>query len=674
MVELGLTFKVVTLDGVHVGEDHSQLSGVARVHHAFQCLSSRKAGHAVFRTINEQTRGRVQSPVDQGMRESKAVGLANPTTLISRDAKELSIDDSAAPIRSADGRLIGTVVVFRDVTERRDAERRSTFIASATAQLASSLDYKQTLATVSRLAVPLIADWCAVDLVDGKTLHRVAVDHVDPEKVRLVYDIQMKYPEDPERPGGAYEIIRTGKPIFIPEIPDELLAAAARDEEHLALIRQLQLRSYIGMPLMINGAVVGVLALAMAESGRVYGSKDLDLASALADRAALAVNHARLFAESAAARIEAERANRAKDEFLAMLGHELRNPLAPILTALQLMKLRGSGNLDREQAILERQVKQVVALVDDLLDISRITRGKIQHVSEVVDLSATVGRALEVTSLRMKENSHNVVTNVPPGLLVGGDQVRLTQVFTNLITNAAKYTPPGGLIHITGTRQDETLVVVVKDNGVGIAPDLLPRLFDMFVQGEQPLDRAKGGLGLGLAIVRSLVELHGGQVFASSAGINQGSEFRVVLPALNATAQPVLETKKDELKITTALKVLLVDDNEDALELLGEALKLVGYETFAAPNSFAALSLAAVVKPHVALLDIGLPDIDGYELARRLRALEGLSTIKLVALTGYSQATDRSKTADAGFDEHLVKPTSLDQIQEVIQRLTAAKA
>jgi signal transduction histidine kinase/CheY-like chemotaxis protein len=451
---------------------------------------------------------------------------------------------------------------------------------------------------------------------------------------------------------------------------DETLVAAARDEEHLRLIRRLALRSYIAVPLATDGSIAGVLTLAMAESGREFDERDLELASALADRAGLAVNHARLFAAANAARSEAEQANRAKDEFLAMLGHELRNPLAPILTALQLMKLRTPTAIERERSVLERQVRHVVRLVDDLLDVSRIASGKIELSREAVALSDTVAEALELAGPLLHERRHEVMTDVARTLCVDGDPVRLAQVVSNLISNAAKYTEPGGRIEITGAREGEEVVLRVRDNGVGLHPELLPRVFDLFVQGGQSLDRAKGGLGLGLAIVRSVVELHGGRVFAESDGPGQGSEFRVVLPALDVRS-PVRERTPASAaaRRTAGVRVLIVDDNEDALELLAEALTMSGYETHTAADAATAITRAEALVPDVALLDIGLPAMDGYQLARRLRETAGLEKLKLVAVTGYGRAADKERARTAGFDEHLVKPISVDEVQRVVERL-----
>ncbi len=624
----------------------------------------------VFRIVDQQTRSPLESPLARVLPEGEVVGLANHTILIARDGSDVAIDDSAAPIRSASGELIGSVLVFRDVSARRADEQRRAFVAHASAELASSLDTRSTLSALARLAVPAVGDWCAIDLVEDGQLRHLAVEHVDPAKVELVREIEARYPQDPDQAGGRHQVVRTGEPIFVPHVSDEALVAGARDAQHLELLRRLQLRSFIAVPLITQGSVIGVLTLATADSGRDYTQPDLDLASALADRLALAVNHSRLYAEATAARLEAERASRAKDEFLAMLGHELRNPLAPILTALQVIELRAPTAIERERAILQRQVKHVVSLVDDLLDVSRITTGKIELSREPIVLRDTVTKAIEQVGPLLEKRRHHVRIDVPPALAVAGDPMRLAQVVSNLLSNAAKYTEPGGRIEITGSRDGGDVVLSVADSGVGLHPELLPGVFDLFVQGRQSLDRAQGGLGLGLAIVRSVVEMHGGRVSAHSDGPGSGSEFRVMLPALDAAvdaAEPAPAAAR--LRATAGVKVLIVDDNEDALALLGEALALSGYETHTAADAATAIVRAQALRPQIALLDIGLPIMDGYDLARRLRQTVGLETLRLVAITGYGQAADRERARTAGFDEHLVKPISVDDVQRVVERL-----
>ncbi len=628
----------------------------------------------VFVILNETTRQPVESPVDKVMREGKVVGLANHTILLHRDGSERAIDDSAAPIRDgADGVLVGIVLVFRDVEEDRRAERARTFFSRAAAELGSSLDYVTTLAAVARLAVPDFADWASVDILDESgRRQRLGVAHVDPSKVALVEEIERRWPPDPNSARGVPNVLRTGKPELVSEIPSALLQAAARDDEHLAIIRKLQLRSYLCLPLIARGKTIGVLSFVTAESGRRYLERDVAAAMSLADRAATAIDNARLYAEAQRSQVEAERANRSKDEFLAILGHELRNPLAPITTALDLMRIHPASAHERERTIIERQLRHVVRLVDDLLDVSRIASGKVELTRRPTRLADVIGRAVEVASPLIEERRHELVVDVAADLVVSADAVRLTQVFGNLVNNAAKYTEAGGHLRIVAARRDGNIVTRVQDDGSGIAPEILPGIFELFVQQPQSLDRAAGGLGLGLAIVRSLVAQHGGTVTVRSDGVGKGSEFEVTLPALDpaalaSAAEPVGVPVVRKTPTTTRL--LVVDDNDDAAELLSEALSVLGYETYCAHDGPSALQMASKVRPEVALLDIGLPVMDGYELARKLRELGGLERIKLVAVTGYGQPSDKRRSQAAGFDAHLVKPISIEHLQTTLAGL-----
>ncbi len=366
---------------------------------------------------------------------------------------------------------------------------------------------------------------------------------------------------------------------------------------------------------------------------------------------------------------EAEAANRAKDEFLAILGHELRNPLAPIQTALELMKLRaGSCQHDRERAVIERQIRHLGRLVDDLLDVSRLTRGKVELTRERVEIAAVVEKAVEMASPLIEQRRHALRVDVLPGLVVRADPTRLAQVFSNLLMNAAKYTEPGGSIVVTGHVDDDDVVVEVADSGVGIEPETLKRIFQPFEQEHQTLDRALGGLGLGLAIVENLVKLHGGSATAHSAGRGRGSRFTVRLPLVRVEAvTPARPMRAASRASSTPVgRILVVDDNCDAADLLSELLQLRGYEVAVAYDGPSALHASV---PDVALIDIGLPVMNGYELATQLRKRPELRATKLVAVTGYGQESDRTRSRSAGFDEHLVKPLDVDALAELLGRL-----
>jgi PAS domain S-box-containing protein len=382
----------------------------------------------------------------------------------------------------------------------------------------------------------------------------------------------------------------------------------------------------------------------------------------------------RALAREQEARTEAELANRSKDEFLAMLGHELRNPLAPIRTALQLMRLRGDDALMKERLVIERQVEHLVRLVDDLLDVSRITSGKVELKRERVELSAVVAEAIEMASPIIEQRQHRLDVNVPhAGMAIEGDAARLAQAVCNLLTNAAKYTESKGQIAIDAQRSGAEAVLRVRDNGVGIAPDLLARIFEPFVQAPQALERAQGGLGLGLAIVRSLVALHGGSVQAESEGAGRGAQFTLRLPLTEPAAaveRAEVAASRARAPAADAKRVLIVDDNPDAAETLAAALRLHGMAVEVAHDGPQALKAAPRFRPDVGLLDIGLPVMDGYELARRLRSAAARDpqsrALKLIALSGYSEQSDRERSREAGFLEHLVKPVDLDALLALI--------
>ncbi|HUS27681.1 MAG TPA: ATP-binding protein [Kofleriaceae bacterium] len=377
--------------------------------------------------------------------------------------------------------------------------------------------------------------------------------------------------------------------------------------------------------------------------------------------------------ELARARRLAESANRAKDEFMAILGHELRNPLAPILTAVHLMQLRGDTSLEKERSVIERQANHLVRLVDDLLDVSRITTGKVELKKQPIEVGEVIAKALEMASSMLEQRKQQLTLDVPSrGLVVNGDPTRLAQVFSNLLTNAAKYTEPGGVITVTAARQDARIVIRIRDTGIGISAEMLPRVFELFTQERQALDRANGGLGLGLSIVKNLVAMHGGLVEASSAGRGCGSEFVVTLPAVNQVSAAVTNassTNRDAEAQSIRMRVLVVDDNVDAAELLAESLEMMGYTTRTAHDGPSALVVADDFKPEIAVLDIGLPAMDGYELARLLRGQPALAGLRLVAVTGYGQETDRRAAQESGFNAHLVKPVDMDRLRTVLRQV-----
>ena len=372
------------------------------------------------------------------------------------------------------------------------------------------------------------------------------------------------------------------------------------------------------------------------------------------------------------------RADHRKDEFLALLSHELRNPLTPILTSARLLEGRVNADARHDLDVIVRQVKHLVRLVDDLLDVSRVARGAVTLSMAPLDLATVVARAVEATEPLFKERHHRLEISVPAErFTVDGDEVRLTQVVDNLLSNAARYTPPGGAVSVMGERDGDAVVLRVRDSGIGIDPSLLPDLFEPLVQGARGADRAQGGLGIGLSLVRTLTELHGGTVTARSDGLGLGSEFAVRLPTGAASpdfARPASSHSAIRMSRAPKARVLLVDDHSDVADGLTRLLGIVGYDVRAALDPIEAISLAQEFRPEIAILDIGLPTMDGYALARELRIRLADSPPVFIALSGYSQSLDRQRSDASGFALHLVKPIDVDELVDAVERMVETGA
>jgi PAS domain S-box-containing protein len=381
-------------------------------------------------------------------------------------------------------------------------------------------------------------------------------------------------------------------------------------------------------------------------------------------------------------RVEAElrNADRRKDEFLATLAHELRNPLAPIRNSLQILKMPrvDAATAQQTREMMERQVHHLVRLVDDLLDVSRVMRGKIELRKERVELATVVARAVEIAQPLIEVQGHQLDLSFPSdSLLLDADPVRLAQVVGNLLTNAAKYTEANGRIWLTADRENDRAVLRIRDNGIGIAPDMLPHIFELFVQVDHVATRSQGGLGIGLTLVKNLVEKHGGTVEASSAGLGKGCEFIIRLPLISQKCGGPNE-RANELQhqepLSSGKRLLVVDDNQDAALSLATLMRLQGHEVRVAHDGTSALEVATSYRPDMVLLDIGMPGMDGYEVARRMRQLPGLQKIVLAALTGWGQHKDRRRTAEAGFDYHLVKPVEPKCLESLLADVKLARA
>jgi|GEM_PF-1156382 len=740
---------------------------------------------------------------------------------------------SKFPIPGSDDRpaFVGGVAI--DVTDLRRSENARQFLAEAGTVLSSSLDYEVTLSAVARLVVPRLADWCSVYVVDtGGGLRRLVVAHSDPEKMKFAEEYARRYPPSPEDPRGVSGVIRSGEPVLTPEVTDQMLVAVARDADHLTLLRGLGLRSAMIIPLITRGRRVGAITFGAAESGRRYGSADLALAQELGERAALAVDNARLFHESEEAlhrlgvlieasgrltnslelpavqsaildlshrlvaadayavwrldaaanewriadsanlseaylknsgrisapghqiperpvvaedaqaaeglesrrqmyqaegiesvlavplrhhgcvvgtlvfyyrtrrkfddvtvrvataladlagaalatselyqreselRRRAEEADKAKDAFLAALGHELRNPLTVIVTGLHTLRERGANALDRIPA-MERQADVLGRLVDDLLDMARVTQGRIELRREPVRVSEVVAHAIETVRPLIDAHQHSITVDLPTDeLWLDADAVRLTQCISNLLHNAAKYTPPGGRITVTAVRNGTDVVLRVRDNGIGIPPTDLVRIFELFVQVRDARTHSPGGLGIGLSLVQRLVEMMGGSVLAQSAGVGTGSEFQIRLPVGAAASKT--PASHPETAPARSLRVVIADDNVDAAETLAVLVELWSHSVQVAYDGPGAVAATREFRPDVCLFDIGMPGFDGYEAARQVRADAGLAGVVLVAMTGYGQDSDRERSLAAGFDHFLVKPVAPAEIERLLRTL-----
>jgi PAS domain S-box-containing protein len=581
-----------------------------------------------------------------------------------RDGACLPVSLTISPIYEEHGSVVGASKIARDISERKRASERAAFLTEAAAVLAGSLEYETTLKAVANLAVPSIADWCAVDiLMEDQQLERVAVAHVDPAKIDLARTIRARY-EDPNSPFSPASVMQTGAPVLVKAISDDMILAAAHgDAERAAMIQSLGLRSYIVVPLVAHGRPLGALTFATAESGRLYTENDLRFAQDLAFRAALAVDNARAYEE-------AQTANRLKDEFLATLSHELRTPLNAILGYARLLQSGMIGPERQPQALVtvERNATALTQIVEDILDVSRIISGKIRLNIQPVDVSDVVKNAVETVALAADAKQIRIQAILDSGAgPISGDPDRLQQVVWNLVSNAVKFTPKHGIVQVRVERVNSHVEIVVSDTGIGIAPDFLPHIFERFRQADSGTTRAHGGIGLGLAIVRHLVELHGGTISAVSGGRDQGTTFRVRLPVMIVHPEQPSERRTHSAPMTPAervplrldgLRIVTVDDDADARALVAETLESAGAAVSVADSVDQGFEALTAVRPDVLLADIGMIGSDGFELIRRVRASgdPAICDVPAAALTAYARVEDRMHVLQAGFQMHLAKP------------------
>ena len=594
-------------------------------------------------------------------------------TVVAEEIENVMFDQSrafvsvnASPIRVGE-KVVAAVVAFHDITDRKLAEQAARFLADASAALAELVNFEDTLQRVSQLAVTGFADWAIVDRTEATgSPRRIVVTHADPSKADLASAIHRRFTSVPSR--GPANILRTGLAEIHSDITDEMLVAAAVDENDLRLLRKLGPKSSIGVPLKVQGETVGVLTFLLSESGRRYGEKDLAVANDLASRASIAIENSLLYARL-------KDADRRKDEFLATLAHELRNPLAPIRNGLQLLALSDGEGITGEKVrtMMERQLGQMVRLVDDLLDVSRINQGKLELRLERIDIAKVLTSAVEISRPLIEQMGHTLEIMQPDHpVVINADLTRLAQVLSNLLNNAAKYSEREGHITLTAELHAGDVVVAVRDTGIGIAADQLPHIFEMFSQVKSALERSQGGLGIGLSLVNRLVEMHGGSIKARSDGLGKGSEFVVRLPVAVDSSRPESQIEENEDDLKTSLRILVVDDNRDSADSLAQMLEFMGGDTRIAYDGEQAVTVAGEFQPDVIVLDIGLPKLNGYEACRRIRALPSSNGVMIIAQTGWGQDEDRQRTQEAGFDHHLVKPVDPTTLMKLLAMMPGA--
>jgi PAS domain S-box-containing protein len=594
---------------------------------------------------------------------------------------------SYIPYRNEAGEIEGFVAHVMDISvlkkaerERRKAEDALHLLVEVSAALASSIDYAATIANVARAAVPRFADGCGVYLRDGESIQQLAVYHRTPAKAELLRELYRRFPLSPDAPYGYARVMSTGESSLMPELTDESHQVLAQNAEHLGMLRALGHTSLMLVPLVTTGSPFGVLAFALSEGPRRYGPEDLQVAQEVARRASVALENARLFETAMAERKRVEEANRIKDEFLATVSHELRTPLTAMLGWVQMLR---SGALPahkhaRALEVIERNAKSQQQLIEDLLDVSRIITGKLRlEVTsvELVDVVATAIEAVRPASEAKGLHLHPILdTDIGP---LVGDVQRLQQVVWNLLSNAVKFTPKGGHIHIILRRAGSSAELQVRDSGQGISPDFLPHVFERFQQEEGGTSRKHGGLGLGLSIVRHLVELHGGTIEAFSDGEGHGALFTVRLPISPLRKETVPALAPAPLKESDCppgvegVRVLVVDDEADVREVVATMLERCGVRVSLAASVPEALDVLRRERPDVLISDIGMPEEDGYALIRKVRALpvESGGRVPALAMTAYARMEDRTRALLAGYQMHLPKPIEPTELLVVVATL-----
>ena len=607
------------------------------------------------------------------------------TIRIRKDGRLIPISLTVSPVRDATGVIIGASKIARDISDRIAAQaeadrskRHDVFLGQLMATLTASLDYRKTLTALAVLAVPRIADWCAVDLVeDNGTICRLAVSYVDSAPVGVTQAMH-GWSSHPSSPASTAAAIGVRAPFLWSE---DGASARARDRDRSddrPWARPVGLVSYICTPMMTPGRAMGALALGTFGSRRPFDSDDLRFAADVAARASMSIENSQAYEQL-------QTANRLKDEFLATLSHELRTPLNAIVGYTRMLR---SGVVSPERIahaieVMDRNATALTQIVEDVLDVSRIISGKTRLNVQAVQLSNVIGDAIGTVAPAADAKGVRIQTvlDTDPGI-VSGDGDRLQQVVWNLLSNAIKFTPRGGRIQVRLERVNSHVEIVISDTGIGIPPAFLAHIFERFRQAEGGTTRQHGGLGLGLAIARHIVEMHGGTIHAASEGEGKGATFRVVLPIAIVHHEPYLERVRVHPRVEASAAessaidlvgthVLAVDDDRDALALFRDILHAAGAQVTAVNTAAAALERLVADRPHVLIADIGLPLMDGFELIARVRELQDpdLRLIPAAALTAYARSEDRAKVLRSGFEMHLTKPVKPAELVAAVASL-----
>ena len=583
-----------------------------------------------------------------------------------KDGRLVPISLTVSPLRDSSGQVVGASKIAREISDRKRAEmlaqraaRRDAFLSHVTLTLSRSLDYEKTLKALAWITVPDIADYCSVDVVNEEgQLLRLAVAHIDPEKARAADDLRHQY-EGPDSP--PQRVMRTGLPLFFPRVTDDvILAYSAGDERRLERVRALGLVSYMCLPMKARERTLGVLTLATAESGTEYTEDDMRLAEEVASRAALAIENAQAYRE-------VQTANRLKDEFLATLSHELRTPLNAVLGYVRMLRTGAIApdRADQALGVVERNAEALRQIVEDVLDVSRIVSGKARLEVRPTDIARVIQDAIATVQPAADAKGIDIQQAVERGVgAVPADPNRLQQVVWNLLANAVKFTPSGGRVDVSLRQVDGHAEIVVRDTGIGLSPSFLPYVFERFRQAEGGANRKHGGLGLGLAIARHIIEMHGGAIEAASEGDGKGAVFTVKLPLMTFETEAARGADDAERRRTAnasdlaGIRVLAVDDDEDALYLVREILESAGAVVITATSAGAALASLSSERPHVIVADLGMPEMDGFELIKEVRQLTdtSLRRVPAAALTAYARSADRARALRSGFEMHLAKP------------------